>query len=45
MQPGDVKQTFADTKKLEEWINYKPNTTIKEGIKKFIYWYKDYYMK
>ena len=45
MQPGDVKQTFADTKKLEEWIDYKPNTTIKEGIKKFIYWYKDYYMK
>ena len=45
MQPGDVKQTFADTKKLEEWINYKPNTTIKEGIEKFIYWYKDYYMK
>ena len=34
MQPGDVKQTFADTKKLEEWIDYKPNTTIKEIIKK-----------
>ncbi len=45
MQPGDVKQTFADTNKLEKWINYKPNTTIKEGIKNFICWYKDYYNK
>ena len=45
MQPGDVKQTFADTKKLEEWINYKPETTIKEGIRSFIDWYKDYYKK
>ena len=27
MQPGDVKQTFADTNKLEKWINYKHNTT------------------
>ncbi len=45
MQPGDVKQTFADTTKLEEWINYKPSTTIKEGIRKFIDWYKEYYIK
>ncbi len=45
MQPGDVKQTFADTTRLEEWIQYKPTTTIKEGIRKFIYWYKDYYKK
>ena len=45
MQPGDVKQTFADTKKLEEWINYKPETTIKEGVRSFIDWYKDYYKK
>ena len=44
MQPGDVKETFADTKKLEQWIDYKPNTTIKEGIREFINWYKDYYM-
>ena len=31
MQAGDVKQTYADTTKLEEWINFRPSTTIKEG--------------
>ena len=35
MQLGDVKATFADTEKLENWINFKPNTSIKEGVKKF----------
>tara|TARA_Y100001978_G_scaffold78025_1_gene69988 strand:+ start:8181 stop:9215 length:1035 start_codon:yes stop_codon:yes gene_type:complete len=43
MQPGDVEATFADTSLLEEYINFKPNTSIKEGIKKFINWYLDYY--
>ncbi len=45
MQAGDVKQTYADTTKLEEWINFRPSTTIKEGIRKFIDWYKDYYIE
>jgi len=43
MQPGDVENTYAETKKLEECINYKPKTTIEEGIAKFIEWYKSYY--
>ena len=43
MQPGDVKTTFADTKKLENLFKYKPNTSIDKGIKLFIDWYKDYY--
>ena len=43
LQKGDVKKTYADTIKLQEWINYKPNTSIKEGIAKFIKWYIKYY--
>ena len=42
-QPGDVKSTFADTTLLEKWINYKPNTSIKEGIFKFVDWFRYYY--
>lgn len=40
MQPGDVYQTYADTSKLEKNMGYKPTTTLKEGIGKFIEWYK-----
>lgn len=43
MQPGDVKATSADTSKLENWINFKPNTSIRNGVRKFVKWYKDYY--
>ena len=43
MQPGDVKATLADTSLLENWIDYKPSTTLKDGINKFINWYKSYY--
>tara|TARA_B100002052_G_C15630798_1_gene483956 strand:- start:181 stop:711 length:531 start_codon:yes stop_codon:yes gene_type:complete len=43
MQPGDVECTFADTNLLEEWVNYKPKTTIREGILSFIDWYRIYY--
>ena len=43
MQDGDVKATSANTELLEKWINYKPKTTVKEGIKKFVDWYKNYY--
>ena len=40
MQMGDVQYTSANTSKLENWINYKPKTSIKVGIEKFITWYK-----
>ena len=43
MQPGDVPATWADVSDLERECNYKPNTPVKEGIKKFIDWYKSYY--
>ena len=44
IQPGDVENTHADTTKLKEWINFKPKISIKDGIKKFILWYKKYYI-
>ena len=43
MQSGDVKSTHADCKKLEKWIDFRPNTSLKEGIKIFVEWYKEYY--
>ena len=43
MQPGDVVKTNSDNSKLYEWIDYKPNTLLEEGISKFASWYKDYY--
>ena len=43
MQKGDVKATYADTSSLEAWIDYKPNTSIKDGVKNFVDWYIDFY--
>ena len=43
LQPGDVPVTSADIDSLVSILNYKPSTTIKEGIKLFISWYKNYY--
>lgn len=43
MQPGDVPSTFADINDLIKEVGYKPATTVEEGIKKFIQWYKQYY--
>jgi UDP-glucuronate 4-epimerase len=42
MQQGDVYQTYADTTKLETEIGHKPSVKLKEGIGKFIQWYKLY---
>ena len=36
-------KTQADTSELQKWVNYKPSTSIEEGIKNFYSWYKDYY--
>ena len=44
MQMGDVKSTYADTSELDKWINYKPSTSIEEGIKNFVEWYKNFYL-
>ena len=43
MQPGDVKTTYADTSRLTKLTQYKPSTPIKEGVKKFVDWYVEYY--
>ena len=43
IQPGDVPNTESDTKSLEEWINFKPNTSVEEGISAFVKWYKKFY--
>ena len=39
LQPGDVLETYASTKKLEDWINYQPTTSIENGLKKFADWF------
>ena len=43
MQQGDVAATESDSSELHKWINFKPNTPIKKGVKKFIQWYRDFY--
>ena len=36
--------TAAETSELEKWVNFKPNTSVKEGISNFIDWYKNFYV-
>ena len=43
MQDGDVPMTFADVDDLIEDVGFKPDTSIDEGIGKFVEWYKGYY--
>ncbi|MBO8230560.1 capsular biosynthesis protein CpsI [Prochlorococcus marinus str. MU1404] len=43
IQPGDVECTSSDCSALESWIDFKPNTPIKVGIKKFTKWYREFY--
>lgn len=43
MQPGDVYQTFADTSELEKDFGFKPHTTVREGLRSFVEWYKKFY--
>jgi len=43
MQPGDVYTTYADTSRLEKDYGYKPSTDFREGVRKFIKWYKTFY--
>ncbi len=45
MQPGDVPSTYSDCSSLEKFINFKPNTPIKDGIEAFTKWYIDFYEK
>ena len=43
MQPGDVNQTWADVSNLQRDYDYRPNTSVKEGVEAFVDWYKSYY--
>lgn len=44
MQPGDVPVTYADTSALERDFDFKPSTSLREGLRKFAEWYKAFYM-
>lgn len=44
MQPGDVPVTYADTSALEADFGFKPNTSLRDGLRKFAEWYKEFYM-
>ena len=44
MQPGDVPVTYADTSALERDFGFKPNTSLREGLRRFAQWYKEFYL-
>ena len=43
MQPGDVPVTYADTTPLERDYGFKPSTSLRDGLRKFAEWYKEFY--
>jgi UDP-glucuronate 4-epimerase len=43
MQPGDVPATYADVSELQQWTGFKPGTPIREGVARFVDWYRSYY--
>ncbi|HAL42616.1 MAG TPA: protein CapI, partial [Gammaproteobacteria bacterium] len=43
IQPGDVPATNADTTELERWVHFKPQTSVEEGVAKFVAWYRAFY--
>ena len=43
MQPGDVPATSANTDELNAWVGFKPNTAVKDGVARFVDWYRGYY--
>ena len=45
MQAGDVPITYADTSSLERDFGFKPSTSLREGLRKFAQWYKEFYLK
>lgn len=44
MQPGDVEVTYADTTDLERDFGFKPNTSLREGLRRFAQWYREFYL-
>ena len=43
IQPGDVPATFADVSELADWTGFRPDTSIADGVGRFVAWYRDYY--
>ena len=43
LQPGDVPDTYADVEELVQDVDYKPNTSVEQGISNFVNWYRDFY--
>ena len=43
MQAGDVPITYADTSELEKDFGFRPNTSLREGLRRFAEWYKKFY--
>ncbi len=43
MQPGDVKDTYADVQALVDDVGYRPSTPVAEGVRRFVEWYREYY--
>ena len=45
MQAGDVPITYADTSALERDFGFKPNTSLRDGLRRFAEWYYEFYLK
>jgi len=43
MQPGDVPATSADTSELDAWVGFRPDTPVREGVLRFVQWYREHY--
>jgi UDP-glucuronate 4-epimerase len=43
MQAGDVPATHADTAELTRWVDFAPSTPVREGVRRFVEWYRKYY--
>ena len=44
LQPGDVPDTYANVDNLKQKFNYKPSTSVVDGVSNFVKWYMDYYL-
>ncbi|MDF7658422.1 NAD-dependent epimerase [Erwiniaceae bacterium L1_54_6] len=45
LQPGDVLETSADTEALKKAINFRPQTSVREGVQQFVDWYREFYQQ
>ena len=43
MQPGDVPDTYSDISDMQEDFGYRPQTSVREGVQRFVDWYLDFY--